>query len=265
MSNYFLYSGGPYLQTNGNAITSHSVNVNGGSAKNMSENGDLANSSWLKGQRQNAYSDNAEVFPVSYKINETGIVSDMLILTNKTFLLMSSSENNVAIGDYIVINAANIYYGIVQLVSTQLIKLSHIYDVNDVEIITSSPEWSGMKTDVTGYPATVSVQSKTMLNSQEPDNRIIKNNKIYLNGVYSNVMNENIDVDVVHNTQYIRVENQASQIRAGNLNPYNNSISGVSSGSNIYIRDDETTVGSNYNLGGEFAFKFGRRVTKSRY
>src|SRR5690606_25276161 len=49
MSQYKLYTGGPYTQNNGTAITATSTDINGGAAKGISDNSLMSRAEWNNG------------------------------------------------------------------------------------------------------------------------------------------------------------------------------------------------------------------------
>lgn len=277
MSN--LYTGGPFKQRDGTAITRVSTDVNGGSIKSASTNSDVVRTShWSQGRNLNpsikagvAGAGQADWNTFAQAVY-TGGVSGAGALTgvtqaagNYTGLIRlnhGSHGFNSGAAIHLKYNPANStgayngIYRVLSIVDTNSVVLNGLYVNNITGILYSTPIGT--------------------IANQEAGNYTIRK----INGRVHGVANTKVQTGAsdfgrskVYKVLAVRTRKIATAIRAGYWNPFTGQFSTDPTFANDYtsfdvdgtnIPDDETKdTTTKYGIGGEFAYNAGGRTTVS--
>lgn len=258
MAGYTLYTGGPYKQRNGNAVTASSTDVNGGSAKNVSSNENFRRSNWDSGV--------TDIPNVSGGIN--GVTAAQFQLMGSLNVLSVTTLNGL--------NLATLDSGDTTSLSVgQTILLGSTYVCRVVRII-SSTTFTINRTDI--FDASYSVSFiKGTFGVNEAENFIMKKFDGNVHGqVNTKLQSGAADYgrDKVHRIFALRTSKVTTAIRQGKWNIFTGQFTTDPSTSNDYtsmdidgsnVPDEEAKDSTTkYGTKGELIYNHGGRAVKQQ-
>lgn len=263
MSAYRLYTGGPYKQRDGSAITASSTDVNGGAAKNISSSETLTRSDFHEGNYETT----------SVETNAYSAVPADMVLSQATDATWSNSSGYCTVelntthglieGQLILINGDSIpttltYAKVTSIVNTTTFKIDLAFNNHDIN-----------------SQATIYI-SRGNFSSQDADNFIMKKHIGEVHGqAHTKLASGAADYgrNKVHRITAVRTRKVATAIRSGYWNIFTGSFTSTPNSTNDYasmdtdgtnVPDDEAkNIVGGYNVGGEFAYRSGGRTART--
>lgn len=254
MSNYTLYTGGPYKQNNGSAITASSTVINNGSAKNVSGSDNLVRSEWFSDKFPGLVGGVDGVSPAD--IQTVGVTIDSVTQSSGLCLLTYASAHGLVAGDIVVMGDTTfprLVYRIIRVPSATTVVINEAY--------TST---LGALADITSYKIVGSFAIDTF------GNYIMKLNDATVHGQAETLLRSgaaDYGRSKVHKTNAVRTEKVATAIRNNTYNVVTGEFSSAPSTSNDFasmdvdgsnVPDDEAKATSpKREVGGEFTVRDG--------
>ncbi len=263
MSAYRLYTGGPYKQRSGSAITSSSTDINGGAAKNVGNSENLTRSDFHKGNYI-AQSVAGGTFGVSAADFTLTFANDATFTehTNSLIKVTCNAAHGVSVDTLIRISADTAWTDaeivrVVEVISTTVFIINRTYTSAFATV-----------SNITVY------NHKGTFATQAPDNFIMKKNDATVHGqAETKLASGAADVgsrDKVHKINALRTYKVATAIRTGTYNIFRGTFSSTPSSANDFasmdvdgtnVPDDEAkNMVGGYNVGGEITYRTGGRT-----
>lgn len=277
MSNYILYTGGPYKQRTGSAITATSTDINGGSAKAMAKSETLGRSEFHRGNYKNrSYSGVPGVLSVQYNYLSVQTVSDGQI--SGLVLLQSDDPMGLNPGDYVyIVWPVEINHN-GKISDTYKVISNYLNGAGGTQIVIDLPTKDIINIGGGSYNNVSLYTFSGTLNNQLAENYIMQKNDGSLAGLPSNILaygSSDHGRDKVHRINALRTNKVATSIRQGKYHVVSGVWLTTPSVSNDYtlmdndgtnIPDDEAkSISNNRGVGGEIAYRQQRSAVTGEY
>lgn len=268
MAGYTLYTGGPYKQNNGSAITALSTDVDGGSAKNISSGENLTRAQAREGEA---------IETTNLAGNNTYAAADWTSVTldtstatfgqsgSYTQITIDGNTNVLAVGKIIKISQENL----------ENLVYAEVLSIVDSTNFICSLKWNSDYSSITTLDA-LRFQKGT-LGTQAAENFIMKKNDATVHGQANSFLTSgaaDYGRPKVKRINALRTTRVATAIRTGLYNVYTGLFGTTPTDSNDYasmdtdgtnVPDDEAkTSSTNYGTKGEINYNHGGRAVKSQ-
>lgn len=265
MAGYTLYTGGPYKQRTGSAITALSTDVNGGSAKNVSSNENFRRSDWQEGTSDVPRLIAGVAGAVGADMTQIDTFEAASIAsTNGLVTITFDSSHSLSVNDCIFVDDTNFpsaVYRVITVVSADTVVINMPYTS---DAILSAGTLSAKK--VVGT-----------FGEQEAENFIMKK----FNGNVHGQANTDLQSGAadygrnkVHRITALRTSRVTTAIRAGRWNIFTGQFTSAPTVSNDYtsmdidgtnVPDDESKDSTTkYGTKGELVYNHGGRTVKQQ-
>lgn len=264
MAGYTLYTGGPYKQRTGSAITASSTDVNGGSAKNVSSNENFRRSDWQEGN-----SDVPRLIPGTNGAAGAEMIFldsfDTANITSSNGLVSMVFDGNheLSVNDCILIPDAAFGFNIYRIIT-----------VVSADTIVINMKYSSL---LTGLGSLSAMKIVGTFGEQEVENFIMKKSNANVHGQANTDLQSgaaDYGRNKVHRITALRTSKVTTAIRAGRWNIFTGEFSVAPSTSNDYasmdldgtnVPDEEAKDSTTkYGTKGELAYNHGGRTVKQQ-